>query len=109
MIRRLNARRRNVEYTMSTMSSTIRQTVTVRCGGVVEIHSPELHEGDQADVTVVVTRSPNGKTQDPQPAGWRQYAGAVNRKDAQGPEKSWARRAIQHHRVSFPPAVRLLW
>ncbi|MGA2232875.1 MAG: hypothetical protein ABSH22_18400 [Tepidisphaeraceae bacterium] len=65
------------------MSSTIRQTVTIRSGGVVEIHSPELHEGDQADVTVVVTRPPNGKPQDRQPAGWRRFAGAVNRKDAQ--------------------------
>jgi hypothetical protein len=65
------------------MRSTIRQTVTIRSGGVVEIHSPELQEGDQAEVTVVVTRPSNGKAQDWQPGGWRRYAGAVNRNDAQ--------------------------
>jgi hypothetical protein len=65
------------------VSSTIRQTVTVRPGGVVEIRSPELHEGEQADVTVVVNRPPNGKPQDSPAGGWRRYAGAVNRKDAQ--------------------------
>jgi hypothetical protein len=64
------------------MSSTIRQTVTVRQGGVVEIRSPELREGDQAEVTVVVKPPPNGKAQDSPPAGWRRYAGAVNRNDA---------------------------
>jgi len=57
--------------------------LTVRSGGVVEIHSPELREGDQAEVTVIVTRPPNGKSQDRQPGGWRRYAGAVNRNDAQ--------------------------
>lgn len=72
------------------MPSTIKQTVTVRSGGGVEIHSPELHEGDQADVTVVVTRPPNGNAQNSQPGGWRRYAGAVNRKDAQ---------AADNHRI----------
>jgi hypothetical protein len=64
------------------MSSTIRQTVTVRPGGLVEIRSPELHEGDQAEVTVVVMRPPNGEAQSSPPGGWRRYAGAVNCKDA---------------------------
>ena len=64
------------------MPSTIRQTVTVRSGGVVEIHSPELREGDQAEVTVVVTRPTNAKAQDSQRGAWRRYAGAVNRNDA---------------------------
>jgi hypothetical protein len=65
------------------MSSTIRQIVTVQPGGVVEIRSAELHEGDQAEVTVVVKGPSNGKTQDARIGGWRRYAGAVNRKDAQ--------------------------
>jgi hypothetical protein len=64
------------------MSSTIRQTVTVRPGGLVEIRSPELREGDQAEVTVVVIRPPNGEPQAAPPGGWRRYAGAVNRNDA---------------------------
>ena len=76
-----NVPERGVYYWL--MPSTIRQTVTVRSGGVVEIHSPELQEGDQADVTVVVTRSSNGKSQDLQPGGWRRYAGAVNHNDPQ--------------------------
>ena len=59
------------------MSPPIKQTVTVRQGGVVEVHSPDLHEGDRAEVTIVVvpteitgsTRAANG--------GWRKYAGTV--------------------------------
>lgn len=65
------------------MPSTIRQTVTVRPGGVVEIRSPELREGDQAEVTVVVNRPPNAVTKDSLAGGWRRYAGAVNRNDLQ--------------------------
>jgi hypothetical protein len=65
------------------MPSTIRQIVTIRPGCVVEIRSPELREGDQAEVTVVIKRPPNGKAQDSHPGGWRRYAGAVNRKDGQ--------------------------
>jgi hypothetical protein len=64
------------------MSSTIRQVVTVRPGGVVEIRSHELREGEQAEVTVIVKRPPNGEAQQSSPGGWRRYAGAVNRKDA---------------------------
>jgi hypothetical protein len=63
------------------MSSTIRQTVTVQPGGVVEIRSPELREGDQAEVTVVVKQPANGGTHHSQNGGWRRYAWAVNRKD----------------------------
>ncbi len=63
------------------MSSTIRQTVTVQPGGLVEIRSPELREGDQAEVTVVVARPPNGEAQGSPPGGWRRYAGTVNRND----------------------------
>jgi hypothetical protein len=66
------------------MSSTIRQTVTVQPGGLVEIRSPELREGDQAEVTVVVNRPTNGEPQGSSPGGWRRYAGAVNRNDAHG-------------------------
>ncbi len=64
------------------MPSTIRQIVTVRPGGVVEVRSPELREGDQAEVTVVVNQPSNGKAQDSRPGNWQRYAGAVNGKDA---------------------------
>jgi hypothetical protein len=42
------------------MSAAIKQIVTVRSGGVVEVRSPELREGDQVEVTVVVMRAPDG-------------------------------------------------
>jgi|HubBroStandDraft_1064217.scaffolds.fasta_scaffold309881_2 hypothetical protein len=64
------------------MPSTIRQTVTVRPGGLVEIRSPKLREGDQAEVTVVVTRPADVEAQGSLPGGWRRYAGAVNRNDS---------------------------
>ena len=63
------------------MPSTFKQTVTVRSGGVVEVRSPELHEGDEAEVTVVVNNSSNGKTPSSQPGGWRRFAGAVKSSD----------------------------
>jgi hypothetical protein len=63
------------------MSATIRQTVTVRPGGLVEVRSPELREGDRAEVTVVVNPPPGGAAQNSSSGGWRRYAGAVNRKD----------------------------
>ena len=63
------------------MSSTIRQTVTVQPGGLVEIRSPELRGGDQAEVTVVVNRPTNGEPKSSPHGGWRRYAGAVNRND----------------------------
>ena len=59
------------------MPLAIRQVVTVGSGGVVEVRSSELHEGDQAEVTVVV-KLPAGSAS---PGGWRRYAGAVNSKD----------------------------
>ena len=64
------------------MTAAIKQVVTVQPGGVVEVRSPELHEGDQAEVTVVVVH-PNGvKPETAREGGWRRFAGAVNRKDA---------------------------
>jgi hypothetical protein len=48
------------------MPAAIKQTVTIRTGGLVEVRSPELHEGDQAEVTVIVTErageTPNAHT-----------------------------------------------
>jgi len=64
------------------MPTAIKQIVTVQPGGVVEVRSPELREGDQAEVTVVV-RQPAGEAP-PAPAGWRRYAGAINSKETHG-------------------------
>ena len=40
------------------MVTAIRETVTVKAGGVVEVRSPALHEGDRADVIVLVDVTP---------------------------------------------------
>jgi hypothetical protein len=63
------------------MSAAIRQVVTVRPGGVIEIRSPELKEGDKAEVTVVITNSANGEPDASGKRGWRGFAGAVNSKN----------------------------
>jgi len=64
------------------MSAAIKQIVTVRAGGVVEVRSSELHEGDQAQVTVVVMRTASTEPGAARAGGWRRYAGAVNSTDA---------------------------
>jgi hypothetical protein len=45
------------------MNAAIRRTVTVQSGGVVHFAAPELHEGTQAEVIVLVpiTPQPNGQ------------------------------------------------
>jgi hypothetical protein len=63
------------------MPAAIKQIVTVRPGGVVEVRSAELWEGDRAEVTVVVVH-PAGLPQFARGAGrWRRYAGAFNSRD----------------------------
>jgi hypothetical protein len=70
------------------MSTAIRQVVTVQPGGVIEVRSPELHAGDQAEVTVVVTQptttaaSRGGDAASSSAGGWRRYAGAIDSTDA---------------------------
>jgi hypothetical protein len=64
------------------MSATIKQTVTVRCGGVIEVHSSELREGDRAEVTVVVTQPASGGHDAAGSGRWRRHAGAANGRDA---------------------------
>jgi hypothetical protein len=64
------------------MSAAIKQIVTVRPGGLVEVRSPELREGDRAEVTVVVMQPAGGEPVAAGPGGWRRYAGAANSKDA---------------------------
>jgi hypothetical protein len=57
------------------MPATIKQTVTVKPGGVVEIRSPELQEGDVAEVTVVVGQPPAPSELTSQARDWRRFAG----------------------------------
>jgi hypothetical protein len=64
------------------MSAAIKQIVTVRAGGVVEVRSPELREGDQAQVTVVVVEPADTHGVAAGAGGWRRYAGAINSTDA---------------------------
>jgi hypothetical protein len=40
------------------MVTAIRETVTVKAGGVIEVRSPALREGDRADVIVLVEQAP---------------------------------------------------
>jgi hypothetical protein len=63
------------------MSASFQQILTVRPGGVLEVRSAELHEGDQAQVTVVVLPSPDAERSAVGAGGWRRFAGAVNSKD----------------------------
>jgi hypothetical protein len=65
----------------SNMPTTINQIVTVGAGGVIEVRSPELHEGDQAQVTIVVVH-PAVQRDAAAKGGWRQYAGAFKGTDA---------------------------
>jgi len=69
-----------VSYTVI-ISAAIEQIVTVRAGGLVELRSPELHEGDQAQVTVVVVKPVSGAQDAVATSGWRRYAGAINGAD----------------------------
>ncbi len=40
------------------MNAAVRQTVTVQAGGVVHFASPDLREGTEAEVIVLVAASP---------------------------------------------------
>jgi hypothetical protein len=66
------------------MSAAIKQIVTVRAGGVVEVRSPELNEGDQAQVTVTVVSSAKIQQDSAPIDDWRHYAGALSSADTHG-------------------------
>jgi hypothetical protein len=67
------------------MVSAIKQRVTVQPAGVIEVRSPELQPGTQAEVIVLVETAgatdeqPRGDA--PAPRGWRSYAGVLNSGD----------------------------
>jgi hypothetical protein len=63
----------------------IKQVVTVRTDGIVEVRSPQLHEGDRAEVTVVVVQpASEGKRANGDTAKWRRFAGAVKGASVRG-------------------------
>ena len=80
-------------------SASFQQIVTVQPGGVVEVCSPELHEGDQAQVTVVVL-PPAGGERATGAGRWRRFAGAVNCEDARAGDNQRidADLAVESHR-----------
>jgi len=55
--------------------TAIRQEVTVQANGLIEVRSPELHEGDIAEVTVRVKAVP-AKSEDGNKPSWRDFIGA---------------------------------
>jgi hypothetical protein len=66
------------------MAFAIKQVVTVQAAGVLEVRSPDLHAGDQAEVTVMVTPKSSDAAA-PTPGGhWSDFAGAVNTADPRG-------------------------
>lgn len=69
-----------MRYTVG-MPATIKQLVTVRPGGLIEIRSQELREGDQAEVTVVVVPRGSDAQTTSQSGGWRRFAGAIRSGD----------------------------
>jgi hypothetical protein len=81
----LNPDRQGAKYSAARytviMSAAIKQIVIVRPGGVVEVRSPELHEGDQAEVTVIVTQPANHARANGGAGAWRRHAGTFNSKD----------------------------
>ena len=66
------------------MVAAIRQHVTVKEGGVIEVRSPDLRPGEEAEVIVLVgMRAQLGGNQPKSRArgGWRRYAGAIHSGD----------------------------
>ena len=64
------------------MPAAIKQIVTVRPGGVVEVRSPELHEGERAEVTIVIMQAADAKDRANGVGRWRRHAGALGGEDA---------------------------
>lgn len=44
----------------------------------MEVRSPELRQGDQAEVSIVVTHPTGDQRETAKTGGWRRYAGAVD-------------------------------
>jgi hypothetical protein len=62
------------------MVAAVRQIVTIQPGGLVEVRSPELKAGEQAEVIVLV--QPPVTQPAVAPAGsWRRHAGTINSGD----------------------------
>jgi hypothetical protein len=70
------------QYIIHPMYAVIRQILRVQPGGVIELRSAELHEGDEAEVTVVITQSAHLKLPRTHTGDWRRFAGAFNSGDS---------------------------
>ncbi len=61
---------------MAIMVAAIRQTVTVKPDGTIELRSPELRPGEQAEVIVLLEQAAPASPAKPS-CNWRKYAGAI--------------------------------
>jgi hypothetical protein len=55
--------------------NAIRQEVVVREEGILEVRSPELRIGDEAEVIVLIKPAPNLETADDDKLDWRDFMG----------------------------------
>jgi hypothetical protein len=53
----------------------IKQEVTVQANGLIEVRSPELHEGDVAEVTVLIKAAAKDATSGAKKPNWRDFIG----------------------------------
>jgi len=63
--------------------SAIKRQVTVQPGGIIEVRSPELPAGAQAEVIILLTAQPPVAPPTPDD-GWRRHAGAFDSGDPHG-------------------------
>jgi hypothetical protein len=66
------------------MVTAIKQHVTVKEGGLIEVRSPDLRPGEQAEVIVLVEARTDVGRNSPSihpRGGWRRYAGAIHSGD----------------------------
>jgi hypothetical protein len=59
----------------------IKQHVTVQPGGLIEVRSPQLQAGQQAEIIVLVEQAADQASSGPM-GRWKRYAGAINSTDA---------------------------
>lgn len=66
------------------MVTALKQHVIVQAGGLIEVRSPDLRAGDEAEVIVLVARSeqPPSTAAPASPGKWRRHAGAIQSGDA---------------------------
>jgi hypothetical protein len=55
--------------------NAIRQEVTVQQNGIIEVRSPELRTGDEAEVIVLIKPAPRLEASDDEKRNWRDFMG----------------------------------